>query len=573
MTHRSPRRRLAAALLLVLAPATTPVPAAAAEGAPPAAGAVAPATAAATLSTAPAPITEAPLAPGADERLELALDDAVAMALRHNLGLAVERFDRAIALFGIQGAEGIYDLLASADGTMFDSESFDINAVAGAAGVVSAEGQRFNLGVSQLVPSGGTLSLGLETARDEFAVGNEVFPTSYEADLGFSVSQPLLRNFGRLATERGIMLARNASDISSQEFERIVELTILDVETAYWNLVEARAQVGVAEESLSLARELHEQNRKRVDVGTLAPLELVQSEAGIATREEGILRAQQLAGDAADDLRRLVNAADAAWDAEIVPVTPAGDARPAVDVGEAIRLALAERPEVRQQRELIENLEVDAAFFRNQRRPRLDVNAGYGTSGTSQQVRNGRPVEGNLGDAVSQIFDRDLVGWNLGFVFSYPIQNRTARANSTIADLDLEQGRAELRDLEQAILTEVRQAARAVETAAKQIDSSRVSVRLAERNLDAERKRYENGLSTSFQILEIQEDLSEARSREVTAVTTYRRALANYRRATGQLLEENGVELADDVERIQAEGAGGGTPSAPPPTPTEDGSR
>lgn len=539
MTDRSGRRGVAAALLLALAQAVAPARAAEV-----------------TLTTAPETPSEAQLAPaGSGGAIELSLDDAVAMALRHNLGVAVERYDRAISLYGVQGAQGIYDLLANADAQLFDSESFDINAVAGAAGVVSAEGQRANFGVSQLIPTGGTLSLGLNTARDEFAVGNQTFPTSYEADLGFRVTQPLLRNFGRLATERAILLAHNQSDISREEFERIAAQTVQDVELAYWNLVEAIAQVDVAEESLALARELHGQNEKRVDVGTLAPLELVQSEAGIATREEGILRAQQAVGDAADSLRRLLNAEGAAWDAQLVPTTAAGDDRPAVDVAAAVATALAERPEIRQRRELLDNLEINSAYFRNQRRPRLDLTAGYGTSGTSQQVENGRPVSGNLGDALSQVFDRELKGWQMQVVFAYPLQNRTARADSTIADLDLEQGRVELRDLEQAITTEVRQAARAVETAAKQIESARVSVRLAERNLDAERKRYENGLSTSFQILEIQEDLTAARSREVSAVATYRRALAVFRRVTGRLLEESGVELADEVERIGGQGA------------------
>ena len=143
-----------------------------------------------------------------------------------------------------------------------------------------------------------------------------------------------------------------------------------------------------------------------------------------------------------------------------------------------------------------------------------------------------------------QVFE----GWNVGLNLSKALQNRSARAQSRIADLALNQGRLELRDLMLNIRTEVRTATRGVETAGKQIDSARVSRELAEQNLDAAQKRYENGLWTSFQVLEIQEDLTAARSREVEAITTYRRALLAYFRGIGVLLEQEGIELVDDAD-------------------------
>jgi outer membrane protein len=505
------------------------------------------------LSTAlAAPASEADGPAVVDGRMRLSLEEAVAIALERNLGLDVERYTRAISLFGIQRNQAIYDLQLGANVNMFESESFRVDALAGE-GVVTAEGQSGSASVSQLLSTGATVEVGFDTSRSdnsvEFRGGPSLaFDTSWNSSLEFSITQPLLRNFGRLPTERGITVARLASDASREQFESQVANTLRDVENAYWVLVEAIAQVKVSEEGLKLARELHEMNKIRVEVGTLAPLELVQSEAGIATREEEIIRTQAAVGNAEDQLRRLLNLAGDAWGATIEPTTDAETQAIEVRVDESIREALANRPEVARQRLTVETLRVDADWAANQLKPRLDANAGYGSNGFGLNSDGWE-------DAIEQVAKNELKGWRVGLTFAYPLQNRAAKAQKTIADLDLERAQLQLADLEQTVSTEVRQAVRNVETARKSVDSARVSRRLAEKNLDAERKRYENGLSTSFQVLQIQEDLTLAASREVAAVTGYRRALTEYYRVIGRLLDQSQVELVDEVTRIEEQRA------------------
>ena len=149
---------------------------------------------------------------------------------------------------------------------------------------------------------------------------------------------------------------------------------------------------------------------------------------------------------------------------------------------------------------------------------------------------------------MEQIFNGDFDGWRVGLTFAYPVQNREAKARRNIAGLNLEKGEAEIEDLKNTVITEVRRAVRAVETAAKQIDSAKVSRRLQEKNLEAEKKRYENGLSTSYRVLEIQEDLTRAASRLVTAIATYNRATAEYYRSIGRLLQENNVKFLEEMD-------------------------
>lgn len=485
-----------------------------------------------------------------DDRALLSLEDAITAALRRNLSLVIQRYRRSQTVQGIGEALGIYDLGLNLN-TGWSENTSPTSSTLEQADLLVSERINADLSLSQLTPWGGTASLAFNNSRFEssnaFVQPNPQFSILF----GLRFDQPLLRGFGRQVTTQGITVARNSSAISREDFQTQVEVVVTEISNRYWLLVEAREQLAVAEESLELAQELHEMNRIQVEVGTLAPLEMVQSEAGVATREEEIIRRQAEVEDSADALRRLINLdRRELWDIAIEPVTPPEIEHRPIDVDAAIDLALENRPEVRRKRLEILNRQLEAEVAKNRAKPSLDLSASYGYNaidGDLSDALTGTLIEpGGYSDALRQILDRDFEGWTIGLTFGYPVQNRAAKARLAIAELALAQGDVELADLEQQALADVRQAARAVETAAKQIESAKVSSRLARENLDAERKRYENGLSTSFQVLEIQEDLSQARSREVSAVINYRRALTAFQRSTGKLLEENSIELASD---------------------------
>lgn len=489
-----------------------------------------------------------------DEGIHLTLDQAIEIALQRNLGLVIERYNWVQTREGVLQSLGIYDtgFFASAQHDDVTSPSALITE---GVPVIQSKRDFYNLGFSQLLPLGGLAELSATGLRQETNSLNVFLNPSFDMSTNLTYSQPLLRNFGRLATERRIMVAKASSAQSTEIFEQRLADTIQSVDQAYWDLVEARNQLVVAQEALRLAQVLHDQNRVRVDVGTLAPLELIQSEAGIANREEDIIRAEAVIGDAEDRLRLLLNLQQGElWERTIVPVTDPETVRVELDLDEAIRTALTERPEIASQLHRIDALDIDSRFFRNQVLPQLDLQLVYGLGGQSgvgdlpdPETGEVRSLRGGFSDAFEQIRDRDFDRWQVRLLLSYPLQNRERRGQRVIAGLALEQGLTELEQLQQQIVTEVRTAARRVETAAKQIESARISRQLEERNLDAERKRYENGMSSSYRVLEIQERLTQARSREVSAVTTYRRALAELYRASGVLLEHKGVTLEGAV--------------------------
>jgi outer membrane protein len=471
-----------------------------------------------------------------DNAIQLSLDQAIALAVERNLGIVVQRYTRVQNRLGIDQSLGIYDLLLNADALANNTNSPTLSSIAAS----RSEEEDLDASLAQLLPTGGTFSLGWRNSRSKTNSPVFTVPTSFSSGLTFAYSQPLLRNYGAAATERGLRIARSNSQLGGIEFQRQVILLTQQASNAYWALVNAREQLVVAQQSLQLARDLNERNRIQVEVGTMAPLEVTQSEASIATREEGIIQATANIGDAEDTLRQLLNLPSGPlWRTPIIPTTtPNTDEKISANLDEALSTAIAQRPELRNQTVQLEQARLDAEYFRGQLKPRLDLNLSYGYSGVGTQYNN----------AFNQITGLDFRGWSAQLQFAYPIQNRTARAQSAIANIDVDRFQTLYDQERQVIETEVRRAARGVDTAAKAIDAARKAREFQEKNLDAEKKRYENGMSTSFQITQIQDQLTQARSNEVAATINYRTALTEYYRATGRLLDREGISIEDPGE-------------------------
>src|SRR6202035_5414548 len=417
------------------------------------------------LNAAPSGKVAPATVPQKDGAVELTLDQAVEIALHQNLGVVLQQYTRTETRLSILQALGIYDLLPSATLTASETQQ----PVTNRNNPSLSRTQTANLGVSQLFPWGGSASVGVGASRQFVTFTdanlNTLGSLFYTSGLTFNYNQPLLRNFGRLVTERTLLIAQNNSQVSSQEFVRQVTLITQQVINAYWTLVNAREQLVVAQESLGLAKELHERNKIQVQVGTMAPLELVQSEATIATREEGIISAQQGVGDAEDQLRQLLNLPGDLWSHEVRPLTDAKTTHPTINVDQAIATALQARPELHSQELAIQLAQLNSSLAKNSYLPQLDLKLSYGPSGAGP----------DLSSAFTQVDRLNFPSWTTTLIFSVPLQNRAARAASAIADLDVDRNKVQFDQLRTTVITEVRTAARRVETAAKQIDAATAS--------------------------------------------------------------------------------------------------
>ena len=520
-------------------------------------GSVAAVAAPIQVSTEQPDLTRSPGLQIEDGTLLLSLPDAIEIALQRNLSLVLERYSTEEAKLAITQNVGIYDVFTEFDLATLEETSPAASNLDGAL-IQQFEQANADLKVSQLVPTGGTVRFDWINRRQET---NSLFATvnpNYRVDMDLHFYQPLLRNLGRTVTDRNIRIARTNQEISLENFELQVTSVILRVENAYWNLAESIAQLQVAEQSLALAKQLHEQNRIRVEVGTLAPLELVQSEAGVAQREVDIIRARAAVGDRGDVLRELLNI-ERDGDLWQIPIDPTSDPFAdafEIDMDQAIETALANRPELKSQQLSVSNRELDVRYFKNQKKPQLDFVGTYGYNGLGGPVDirddDGNivdTIEGGYSDALDQIFDTDFEGWRTALNFTFPIQNRTAKAQSAIAEVNLERSQMQMQDIELAIVTEVRRVARALQASAESVDSAEVNRRLQEKNYEAEQKRYDNGMSTSFQVLRVQDDLILASSQYVDAVAAYRRALALHYQSLGTLIEQSGVEIAGALDQ------------------------
>jgi outer membrane protein TolC len=511
------------------------------------------------VSARPGERTLRPLPAPAQDGIHLTLSEAVAYALENNADLNVSVNSSEASQFFLFQNYGIYDPLLSADATRSHSTSPTSSSLSGA-NVLSSDNFDAGAQVSQLTPWGGTYSLGFRGGR---TASNSIFADinpAYNAGLTLGISQPLLRNFGKRATNILIDTARNSRDANYQLLVRSVQSVINGVEQAYWDLVYAKANLIVKQEAKTLAIELNRITKIRIDVGSLAPIDIVQTEVDIATAEQDIINAEGAVGLAEDQLKRLLNFEASSWgQTPLIPTDAIQMEKQQFDLAEGVKTALQRRPEILAQNYAVASNELRYEFWGNQTLPQLDLVGGYGRNGLDGRVFD---IDGNViarngfGDALSQVFNENFNSWRVGLVFSYPILNRAARGARGVAKFNLETERARLTVLEQDIIVGVRAAHRAIETASRQIDATAKGRELAERNLDAARKKYDNGMTTSFEVSQITNDLSVARTLELNALAIYRKAVSAYHNAVADILEWKGVQIE-------------GLPDMAPPSPAE----
>lgn len=478
--------------------------------------------------------------------MRLSLNDAITAALKQNLGVQIQNYETRITGFNLRREYGLFDFIGSGDVTSSSTRSATTSTIQTSSGrSVSTEAA-----VSQILPTGGQYSIGWNNARSTTAGGFTNVTPAYTSSLAFNFAQPLMRDFGVDITKRNITIARNNLGITEGTFRTVLMDTVSSVEQAYLDLSYARRNVEVVKEALFLARDQARITQIRIDVGASAPLDILQPRVQIATTEESLVSAVASVRDAEDRLRALLNLPQSEWDRPIVPTDDVQYTAMTINMDQAVQQALQNRPEMTQQRLTTDSLRVGALYARNQTLPTVDFNLGYNLGGVAGRTIDfddeGNPVvlsSTNYGRALSQIAGRDFPSWNVGFTFGYPLMNIGARATARAAQLDLQQSQTFEAQTRQNIAVEVRAAARAVETFARTIAASRAAREAAERNVDAERKRYENGMTTNFQVLEVQRQLSDARVRELFSLVGYNKAVAAYHRAVGDILDVHNIRF------------------------------
>jgi outer membrane protein TolC len=567
-----------------------------------------------------------------DGKLYLSMNDAVALALENNLDIAIARYNLNIAdtdiwrakagsatrgvntgivqgtpggtstgvgttstgggaggtttgtggagtgaLGLVQSTTGVGAAVPSFDPILTSTLQLDQNRLqqtnAFAPAFTDTHTSTWNFGYQQGFHWGTNLTVGFSNSRGTAnPVSNtQALATSFNSSLRATVNQPLLSGFGFLPNTRFIKIAKNNREISDVAFRLQVITTVNQIQNIYWDLVNAYENVKVQQDSVALAEKTLSDNKKQVEIGTLAPIEVVRAQSVVATNQQQLINAQtqlqlqQLQMKNALS-RTLLDPALA--DAEVIPtdtmVIP--EKEPVVPTQDLVNEALAHRAELAESRIDLTNRGINKRSASNALLPTLNLFAYYQGTGVGgsqnpnflclQDPTNPFCSEARVipntpyGTTLSQLVDSTAPDKGIGLQLSIPIRNRSAQADQVRAELEYRQAQMSLQQQENKIRIEVRQAQFSVQQGRASVDAARAAVELAKQSLDAEQKKYALGASTTTLVLQSERDLTQAQSNLVTANSTYEKARVELDRSIGATLDRLGI-LMNDAERGQ----------------------
>lgn len=466
----------------------------------------------------------------------ISIEEAVRMALENNLGVQIEKLNPEIQVLGVSRARSIYapSLVSQVFRSSSTSPPTDFNTSSANQAITTNGNFNTNGGIQQNLKWGGNYSAIFSGSRASTNQINSVFNPQLGSGLNFNVNQPLLRNFKIDANRQGVLLAKNQLQAADLQLQQRLTQTARSVRSAYYDLVGAISGLEVAQGSLDVARQSLKDNKTRVEVGTLAQIDLVASEAEVASNEENVIIQQGQIESAQDQLRTLIlNASQPDfWTARFAPSDqPVLSAR-TIDIDGAIKNALANRTDLLAFKKQMESTDINLRYATDQKLPAIDLNARYGVSGVAgtrfSQDPTVAPTIRNFTGALRDVFANDFKTWSFTVNVSYPLGTSTAEAAFAQAKLQKQQEQTTLTSLEMQITTSVRDAGRRVNTNLKRVEATRKARELAQQRLDAENKRFTVGLSTTFELLQAQRDLSRAKQSELNATIDYNRSVVDF---------------------------------------------
>lgn len=472
---------------------------------------------------------------------QLSLQEALRISMENNLQVEIAREKRAATKAEVDVSEGAFDwrLTANAEASRHDfaTESSTTGQ--------KLEGTSWNryltVGAQKPFAWGGTLQMGYSPTYTKQTIGSSTTTRPYGSGgtggsgLSATYTQSLLKGFGREATEANVIVAKKGSQAAEYQYQQAIIALVASTESLYWDLVFAQRNLDNKQQSLELAQKQLRENKIRVDVGTLAPIEVTSAEAAVAQKEQEIIAADAQLRNAKDALLRALYPAAPAPEG-VEPTDAPTLSHITVDQATGEKMALERRVELKAARLDLESKGVLKRAAENHLKPQLDAYVGY-TGGSYKYA--------GLQDVNQDLAEFKYPGYVVGMNLSIPIGNRTAKGNLAAARAGERSSELSLRDAELGIQLEVRQAFRNVDAAEKGVEAAKKTRQFREKDLEAEQKKFENGMSTNFLVLSKQNDLDASKSTEVQAQITYAKAVTALEMAVGNLLEARGFEYPE----------------------------
>lgn len=496
------------------------------------------------------------------EQLTLTLEDCLTKAMENNLGVQIAILDPQLKDIAVAQANEKFIPTLSMSYSRDDTESASYSFL-DAGGTLSQLYSRYNFNLTQQIPTGANLSIQMQTYKNESNRNFQTINPRYGATLTFNFSQPLLRDFGFKMAKREIIVARNSLAMSEQDFNRELQNTVYSVEEAYWNLVYAIDNLKVQQQSLQLAEDLLEKNRRSVEVGTMAPIDVISAESNVAQNRASILQASTQVKNAEDQLRLVLNLGAERADAELLNLVPQDQPnykKSDITLDQALATAMQHRPDLMSSRIGLKNSELDLSYWKNQMLPGLSFDISYwspGVSGDQILYEGGNAlsgvvvgvIPGGISDSLKDAFGFAYQNWSIGLTLDVPLNNIFSRASYAQARVNLDQARLQLQSQEKQLYTDIKIAVRDVETYFQQIEAYQAARELSEKQLEAEEEKLKVGLTENYFVLQYQRDLAQARAQELRAIIDYNLALARLNRDMGVNLDEKNIRTTEMLLR------------------------
>jgi outer membrane protein TolC len=475
----------------------------------------------------------------------LSLNECVQIAIQHNFDVEIHRLNPELSRLSLRIAYAPYDPTFSISGEHdFNQSPGGIDAQGRRYSGVQTDDNQGSTSFSGLLPWGLNWSLGggiSDTWGTQPGVGKfETASASGGFGEGLQLSQPLLKNSWIDNTRLQIFLAKKTLKNSELDFRLQVMNSIFAVEQAYYNLIYAQDNVGVQKLALELAERLLAENKKRVEVGALAPLDEKQAESQVATSQAGVLSAESDRDTQQRALKNLLSDDYSQWQNTVIKPTEALLAIPETfNLQESWRRGMSLRPDLLQYKLTIEKQGFTIRYWKNQLLPEMDLFGDYGYQASVSSSTNGA----DMSAALDQLRGRDNPFWTVGARMNLPLGNINARHNYRSAKVTLEQANLQLKQFQQRILISIENDVAVAQTDFLRARATREARIYAAAALDAEQKKLDNGKSTSFTVLQLQSNLTTAQSAEIRALADYNIALAQLALDEGTTLERRHVAL------------------------------
>jgi outer membrane protein TolC len=496
--------------------------------------------------------------------IPLSVEDLINLTLENNLDISVSRYSPIASEYSILTNNRPFEPMLRLSANLTRDTSRSTTQLTGVASTIEFNND-IAVGYSQTLKTGADIAVDFTLNR--FSTNNTFtsFSPLWVGRINYSFTQRVLNGYGRNINTRAIRIAQNNKSISEVEFERMVIDLVTQAQKSYWDLVFTAEDLKVKEDSLRLAEKTLSDNQRQVDVGTLARIDLIQSETQVATRREERVVSTFTQNQIQDQVKKVLSRQPDAGLvlAKVSPTQRAGLPEPSdiLPVTDAIRVALENRPELRQASLRLRNSEIEVEYAKNQLLPTLDLTARFvqGGVGGTQTLRNGfgpnaeiiAVVPGGVTDALGNLLRFQNKGIAAGFSMQIPLSNRSQQAEYARVTTERRTGEENIKAIEAQIALEVRNAITAVEMNKARIETARVSRGLQEQQYAAEQRRFELGASTVRFVLEEQDNLQRLQTNEIAALVNYRKALVDYDHALGVTLKKNNVNIEKAIAALR----------------------